>query len=146
MFERSTAARVASSVVCREIAVETRNPASSTASKIRVMWRVVFFGGVKARILGAPWRSPIAAMPLAMSTSRATMPKLASHNCTPGMARSATHSTSASTRSTLNLRSRDNVAEPQSQNVQPYGHPRFVSIETAYRHAAGSMWSNSPVR
>ena len=58
------------------------------------------------------------------------MPKLASARPIVSTLFCAHHSISAKMRSIEYLRMRELVDDPQSQNVQPYGHPRLVSRTT----------------
>ena len=73
----------------------------------------------------------------AISTSRSKIPKLASAIPTVSSRCRAHHSSSAKTRSRSNFRTRESVADPQSQKVHPYGQPRLVSMMTAPIGPAG---------
>ncbi len=78
-----------------------------------------------------------------MSTSRGRIPKFASQKPMIPIWWRAANSSSASTRSMLMRAILASVAAPQSQKVQPYGQPRFVSIGRYCRPSI--QWSNSPV-
>ena len=119
MLLRLMMSNVASSVVWKAMATSPESPASMRVRMIGTVYFVVFFAKLAMNDVGAPrwaWR---AATWRVMSRSRSKMPKLASATKIAWTPWRESQSSSALTRSMSNLRMRDLVAEPQSQNVQP---------------------------
>src|SRR5690606_34339288 len=104
-----------------------------------------FFAKLEPKLSGNPYFRFVSAIYCAISTSRSNAPKFESVRYIARAFLLAIKSISFFTRSRSKRENFCKVADPQSQNVHPKGHPRLVSsIIPSMELKEGS--SNSPVK